>query len=673
MAKIVRRVTLIKESGKTLDVQKLAQQIQQVRTKSITRVMANKGWVCTVAGNGWEPEKTDDGKGHRYKIQLNVTMISKREREQSIVDAEYELITNTITAEARKVQWEVLSTRDVKGTLKPEKYADVSVPKNWLTFFSHIYGREDQVNLVLSAVHAGMKSNWNDRFHRLLVGPPACIAGCSHVRFVIRNEDGELRNKKGGPIERLYKRFHGKKQTTKGPQWKPGGEFFIQSMTDEGVIRLNKIKDVVYSGKKEVYRITTRSGKSLEATLDHQFRTKKGFKRLSAITVGDKVYVNSGRVKSTGESNPTTRPEITVKYHPNGRIKVVNGCTYYRVRKSRAALEAYQNGMRLKKYTRFLNTETPEVIDKLWTIPEGYHVHHLDEDLTNDHPGNLVLISPQDHGLLHMEESCKHIQIYAELDVVVDVRRVGRKKTYDIVCSDPYRNFVAEGFVVHNSGKTEIVRAVGAMVGPDSILHLDGTLTSQAGAIKDITERDTIPRIIAIEEIEKADEGQLKFLLGVLDHRAEIRKTNFRCSIQRTVKSLVLATVNDWRLFSGMMSGALASRFGAPILCPAPDELILRKILEREVARPDVKGKPKWIDATMKYIHERGITDPRIVLQICLCGRDDLLTGKYQKMLDRCDATNFLTKRQQAALVVPSENGDTHQKPVPSFNPRRRR
>lgn len=34
-------------------------------------------------------------------------------------------------------------------------------------------------------------------------------------------------------------------------------------------------------------------------------------------------------------------------------------------------------------------------------IPEGYHVHHIDGDKTNNSPGNLCLLSASEHHKLH--------------------------------------------------------------------------------------------------------------------------------------------------------------------------------------------------------------------------------------------------------------------------------
>jgi len=184
------------------------------------------------------------------------------------------------------------------------------------------------------------------------------------------------------------------------------------------------------------------------------------------------------------------------------------------------------------------------------------------------------------------------------------------------------------------SGKTEIARSFKAMLGEAAVLEYDATSTTMAGAIKDLDSRDELPRILVLEEAEKAvNENELKWLLSVLDHRAEIRKVNFRTNIQRETRMLCIATVNDYDALERLMAGALASRLGEPIWCPQPDRELLRKILEREVGLAE--GNVAWIEPTLDYAEEFQITDPRSVTSICLRGKNQLLDGSYQGKLRR--------------------------------------
>lgn len=183
-------------------------------------------------------------------------------------------------------------------------------------------------------------------------------------------------------------------------------------------------------------------------------------------------------------------------------------------------------------------------------------------------------------------------------------------------------------------GKTEICRSLVNTIGKDACLQYDATATTQAGAIEDLRLRAELPRLLVIEEIEKTDEASLRWLLGVLDDRAEIRKTTFRQDIKKECRMLGVATVNDYDLFKKLMDGALASRFCNPIYCPPPDRAILARILEREVDL--VKGSREWIKPVLDFAEDNDISDPRRLKSICLCGRDELLNNSYQKKLKKC-------------------------------------
>lgn len=186
-------------------------------------------------------------------------------------------------------------------------------------------------------------------------------------------------------------------------------------------------------------------------------------------------------------------------------------------------------------------------------------------------------------------------------------------------------------------GKSDLLISTGNMLGKENeaYLKLDATSTTEAGIQRLLLDSDMIPPVLIVEEIEKADEKSLRWLLGILDHRAEIRKTNFNIGNQaKNVKMLCLATVNDIALFRRLMSGALASRFAHEIYCPRPNRELLKKILEREVKK--INGNPDWIEPTLKFcVDKHHWDDPRKIIPVCLCGRDKLLNNSYQLAIER--------------------------------------
>ena len=181
-------------------------------------------------------------------------------------------------------------------------------------------------------------------------------------------------------------------------------------------------------------------------------------------------------------------------------------------------------------------------------------------------------------------------------------------------------------------GKSDIAKSIKAMLGNDAVLEFDATATTGAGAIKELAEREILPRVLIIEEIEKCDQKALNWLLAALDIRGEIRKTTARATIQRDTKVFAIATVNNVKLFESLMSGALASRFTLPIYFKRPSRDVLERILVREIGK--VNGDEAWIMPTLNYCEAHDITDPRQVIAICLAGRNMLLDGEYQQLLE---------------------------------------
>lgn len=190
-------------------------------------------------------------------------------------------------------------------------------------------------------------------------------------------------------------------------------------------------------------------------------------------------------------------------------------------------------------------------------------------------------------------------------------------------------------------GKSDICATIKRALGDDAVMEFDATATTGAGAIKELGEREILPRVLIVEEIEKADEKALAFLLGVMDMRAEIRKTTAKATIQRDTKLMVIATVNNVERFKSLNAGALASRFSNKIGFSRPSREQLAMILTREVGKLDDMGDERWIKPTLDYCEDHGITDPRQVISLCLCGREGWLDGSYAAMLEETNMENM--------------------------------
>ena len=81
---------------------------------------------------------------------------------------------------------------------------------------------------------------------------------------------------------------------------------------------------------------------------------------------------------------------------------------------------------------------------------------------------NLQLIKANDHLKIHAMNSYKNFsQGVPKYYKITEIKYVGIEKTYDISCCEPYHNFVANGIVVHNSGKSVLAMQIAKILDPN--------------------------------------------------------------------------------------------------------------------------------------------------------------------------------------------------------------
>lgn len=263
---------------------------------------------------------------------------------------------------------------------------------------------------------------------------------------------------------------------------------------DGSVFTTTVIKGVVESGVKDIYKVTLRSGKSVRCSIDHRFLTADGWKPVRDISVGEPLATNG--LPSAG----LQREWLRERYHERGMMLVdiaeEAGCSVHTVAKwvGRYGLRkpvgvgmigrrpwntgiTYTTGWHHTEETKKLLSEQKRgAKNPCWqgdyakpnagrmraqklfpTEPcvacgtaEG-HRHHLDRNPLNNDRSNIQFLCASCHQMLHIEEDGPQHLLRVKWDAVASIAPDGREMTYDIEVGHPCHNFVANGFVTHNS------------------------------------------------------------------------------------------------------------------------------------------------------------------------------------------------------------------------------
>lgn len=347
-----------------------------------------------------------------------------------------------------------LSREEVKETNPTESNKNIYFQDLQQQIQRGIEGKNEGIPIGFSVL--GKYATIRKGMYYLVGGYTGCLSGDTLIGI---NRKQKTANLKFYRLDDLYKKFHGLSTKDK---WDLTLDTNTRSYkADLGCTGLNKILDVVYSGKKEVFEIKTSSGKTIKATKDHRFLIsniqdidQNIYKRLYELSIGDEIYIKSPKTSKKVGRKVSHRTEITSKmpYYTTAKSRRINGFIYQRMYKYRVIYDAYLNKLSVKKF--------------LWEVKNNPNhnlifsstkdvIHHKDGNPLNNNISNLILLKKEDHDRLHAKTSnYGHSWIHKEK--IISIESKGVEDTYDISCDKPYHNFIANDFVVHNSGKSTL-------------------------------------------------------------------------------------------------------------------------------------------------------------------------------------------------------------------------
>lgn len=293
-----------------------------------------------------------------------------------------------------------------------------------------------------------------------------CISGDELVRVSRKGKSYET------TLRKLHQKFH---ELPDPDTWK------VRSLMGDR-FGMNELVDSLYKGEQATLRITLADGKTFRCTPDHRIARPDGsWTEAGSLLVGDALVTNgkvmlacpqcgversvdkytvpailrknrkcnqcryaahSERIK--GENNPSWKGGRWID--PDGYVRTL----------AHGHHRADQSGY---VYEHILVAEAafggPITID--------FHVHHKNEVKHDNRPENLEVLPASEHHRQHDHRVKLDGSISAKGGVVVvlpkqsdivSIEDGGVTDVYDLCMNAPHHNFVVNGVVVHNSGKT---------------------------------------------------------------------------------------------------------------------------------------------------------------------------------------------------------------------------
>ena len=251
--------------------------------------------------------------------------------------------------------------------------------------------------------------------------------------------------------------------TTIGELFNNRREFVIHALGEDYKLHPRRVTDVVWNGRRPVFELKTRQGKTIRATSNHPFRTLNGWTNLEDLRVGDRIasavdarFVKAGDCRqANAENNPSPLPKDVnlAHYRPSPSPKDDNQAFYPE------GVAQHSPGSRSAPWVSSPTTAdfNPEGVAQGSSTALVEPLQGSGGILLSENPGCAArpwAVLGNHFGV--KPALCSPLRVNPKIipdifwDEIVSITPAGIEDTYDLTV-DQDHNFVAEGLIVHNS------------------------------------------------------------------------------------------------------------------------------------------------------------------------------------------------------------------------------
>jgi len=373
---------------------------------------------------------------------------------------------------------------------------------SWAKCGEEAKGRDHQAHIkhLIEVGHGSVLEHVNFNFHiwgvsrslthelvRHRAGAAYCLAGDTEIYSGSQINGRFAGVRKKWTIEHLY-------NWSQDPRFKSRLKLMKVRCFDGERLVQTKIKNIMKSGKKKVFKIVLRDGTTIKCSLDHRFLSKNGWKSLKELSTGDQLATN-------GISLYKDKRWLEHKYHNDNfsqsQIAELAGVSKHTIRKwiRKYNLQKrlgswsigvepwnknkrYKAGWKHSQKTKLLFSKQksghrnprwlgdkakpnagrlraqklfPDQPCEKCATTKQIHRHHIDRNPLNNIKSNIMFLCNSCHQTLHMQEDGSSFFLTIKYIEIVDIQPMGYEMTYDLEVDHPAHNFVANGFITHNS------------------------------------------------------------------------------------------------------------------------------------------------------------------------------------------------------------------------------